>query len=132
MRRILRAPFLFSVAVVVANAASAQTAFPTVVKSVPPAFLPAGAYPVRAEGRVDVAVMVDASGTVQTASAVSAHQFLRKAAEMTVKQWKFSAMPGTHYLTITIEYHIGHRESAVITYRGEYYLVFTSERSRIS
>jgi len=66
----------------------------------PPPDYPAAAMALQAYGPVNVWVKVDDNGDVVSAVAISGHRLLQKVSEIAAMKWKFSKVPGTHYLTI--------------------------------
>jgi protein TonB len=60
-----------------------------VISSVPPAYPPI-ARAARAEGTVVVRIVIDETGRVISASAVSGHPLLRASAVAAARQWRFA------------------------------------------
>lgn len=93
-----------------------QAAFPLVVSYNNPGY-PAAARAVRASGLVIVSAVVDEDGRVISATATAGHTLLKKASEVAASRWIFSAVPGTHYLSLRFEYAKpvkGNRELATV------------------
>lgn len=108
----------------------AQSAFPSVVERVNPKY-PAAAMALRAGGAVRLSCEIDSSGKVVLAKATSGHPLLRRMAEITVEKWLFSSIPGTHFITISIQFDIGKQDEDIVTILSEYNLHLLGARSRI-
>jgi TonB family protein len=105
--------------------------FPDVIKFTAPLYPPA-ALAVRAEGDVNVLLVVNEDGKVIQSQAISGHKLLQKAAEFTARNWTFSRNQGTHYITIRFLFRLPDnrdRDSARII--GQYTLQFTKKPVRI-
>ena len=85
----------------------------------------------RAGGTVQLSVEVDSSGKALSAKALSGHPLLRRMAEITVEKWKFSAVPGMHFITISMHFDIGKQDEDIVTIRSPYNLHLLGARSRI-
>jgi TonB family protein len=79
--------------------------FPVVTDYVAPVY-PAVARAVRATGLVYVGIEVNDAGKVISANAVSGHPLLRRSAELASVQWRFSSLPGRHFLLLRFTYKI--------------------------
>lgn len=120
-RFLLLANFVFvNVAIVGCANILAQASFPSVLEYVAPTYPPA-ALAVRAAGTVRLAVDVDSTGKVNEVKAISGHPLLKQMAEKTVEKWNFSAVPGLHFLTISMDFiPNGQDNKDVMTIRGPY------------
>ncbi len=85
----------------------------------------------RAGGAVRLSCEIDSSGKVVLAKATSGHPLLRRMAEITVEKWLFSSIPGTHFITISIQFDIGKQDEDIVTILSEYNLHLLGARSRI-
>lgn len=108
----------------------AQAEFPSVLKHVAPGY-PAAARAVGAGGTVQLVAEVDSTGKVVSVKSFSGHPLLRRMAEITVEKWAFSAVPGNHFLTISIGFIPGDDNEDLVTIRGPYNLTLRGQRPRI-
>ena len=109
---------------------SAQNGFPAVLEHVAPKY-PAAADAVRATGTVQLRVEVDPNGKTISVIAFTGHPLLKRMAEVTVEKWRFSAEPGTHFLTITVNFRIGDQAEDIVTVQGPYNIDLLGRRSRV-
>lgn len=105
--------------------------FPRVKTFSPPSYPPA-AVAVRAEGEVAVSVEVDENGRMLSATAINGHPLLRRAAENSVKNWTFSSVQGSHFLTLRIIFRLPAKAKKTQYYLHGYKLIFTERRTVIS
>lgn len=127
MTRLLSICFLFAT---LASSVLAQNGFPTVLTHVPPVY-PAAARAVRASSDVQLSVEVDSDGKIISVKSLSGHPLLRRAAEIAVENWKFSATAGRHFLHITIMFRSGSGKSDVIFVRSPFNLTITSRKPEL-
>ncbi len=129
MKRSLLLAIFFSVNAAMFSGSSvlAQASFPSVLEYVAPTY-PAAAKAIIATGTVQLAAEVDSTGRVNEAKAISGHPLLRQMAERTVEKWKFSAVPGRHFLTISINFLL-EDQADVMTIRGPYVIDFVGNGS---
>ena len=105
--------------------------FPEVNSFFAPTYPPA-AQAVGAQGDVEVAVAVDSNGKVVSASAVTGHPLLRRAAEFATQKWAFTANKGNHFITLKFLFRLSDHDAKTTTkLLGSYTLRFTAARVRI-
>lgn len=122
-RFLVCAIFLFvNIAMISGSSVLAQASFPSVLEYVAPTY-PAAAKAIIATGTVQLAVEVDSTGKINEVKAISGLPLLRQMAEKTVEKWKFSAVPGRHFLTISINFML-EDQADVMTIRGPYVIDF--------
>lgn len=79
--------------------------FPSVLNFVAPDY-PAAAMALRSEGEVTVSAQIDTGGNVISTSALTGPKLLQPIAEITVKKWQFSEVPGNHFVTISVRFRL--------------------------
>jgi TonB family protein len=93
---------LVLVFVIACAGASGQDKIGPWVKSLVPPVYPAIAATARLEGTVDIKVLIDSDGKVESAHGTGPQKILDRAAEENIRQWVFYSVP--HPVTIRIRY----------------------------
>jgi len=107
-----------------------QAISPSVLEQIAPKY-PAAALAVRASGTVQIVAEIDSLGKVLSVKAFTGHPLLRRMAEITVEKWRFSAVPGNHFISISISVRPGDQDQDVVIIRGPYTVILIGQRSRI-